>query len=606
MTLTLHRRLMSENRIVVPTGRDGLPKTVLDMQDQVVTFRVGELAARNICPVDDEPNKSIGPSVGTRGARAAYATLVGPFRLIADDGLDITPGSQLRQAILAVLICAPRQIKSRKNLQDMFWEEVGPARASGNLRTALYQLRVDLAPLGPDVLIADRQAIGLAPGRIVAADALFGGPSFLEGLDLPLDGCAGFEEFLRDHRLSDPDIDSVVDDAPLPLPGRISLAPPHLALGLLPPVHVGLSKSDLQKADWFVDNVVRSLWHSTTMDVHDLRTLDNQIVPLPIASGKGATHWLQAVVEENGQQARLRLRLVEGGTKRILWLSEPVSLRIERSEESAHAMGELLADRLTAQMHPQGAPDLFPISALAAMFSLDPQTILQVDAQLDAMLQTDRACVLECLRAFVQVFKVHEGIGTATDLDALHLCGTLSGMRTSDPLLPLCQSLAGYALHMLSDDSDTALLLIEAAYERAPHLAINLDHLAVLHLIRGDVDRATTAMQQCLRVGAFSPWRYTYEVTGAMVCMARGDFRQSLCHANQALFRQPKYLGALRYSMAGLAASGKTGDARRMMHRIHSLRPGYDLSVWAEGLLRRAPTDLSQTLVQGLRQSEIL
>lgn len=551
-------------------------------------------------PLDDASKISERPVSGLQGERTAKAILMGPFRVIRDDGLDMTPGSMLRQAILAVLICSPRQIKSRKSLQDLFWGDASAARASANLRTAIYQLRLDLADLGSDVLIADRHTISLAEGRIVAAETNYGGPTFLEGLDLPLAGCADFEDFLRDARLSD-----AGEDAPSVLK-QSSCAPPDLALGLLPAVHAGLSKADLHRVDGFVDNVVAYLWQTTTIDVHDLRRLDDQIIPLPIETGRGASHWLQAAVEKHARTLRIRLQLVQAGTGRLIWLSDAVTLGADQGADIGYAVGELLVDRLAAQTVVADVPDLFPISALAALFSLDPQTILRTEAQLDTMLSSQHSCVLECLRAFAQVFKAHEGIAAASELDGTYLCELLSGMRTSDPLLPLCQSLAGYALHMLSDDTDTALMLVEAAYERSPHLAINLDHLAVLRLIRGDIDRAADAAQHCLRVGAFSPWRYTYEVTGAMVSMARGDFRQSLFHANQALFRQPKYLGALRYAMAGLAMSGKTTDAQRMMRRIETLRPGYDLSFWADGLLRRAPTDLSQSLVQGLRQSEIL
>jgi hypothetical protein len=581
-------------------------KTILDMPDPVLNFRLEAKSFRKMHPLGEAQKTAFRPSVGKHGAQTATAMMQGPFRVITQEGVDITPGSTLRQAILAVLICAPRQIKSRKSLQDLFWGDAAPERASANLRTALYQLRLDLALLGPDLWTADRQTIGLAPGRIVWGDADVGGAAFLEGLDLPLDGCAGFEDFLRDMRLSGADRDEAAEPAPLAAPSRLSLERPHLALGLLPPIHIGLSEGELHKANLFVDTVVQSLWHVTTMDVHDLRTLDNQIVPLPLSSGKGATHWLQAVVQQEGRQIGLRLRLFEGGTRRLVWLSDPVSDTAAQDDGHAYAMGELLVDRLTGLKDTADAPDLFPISALAAMFSLDPATILKTEAQLDSMLERERSSVLECLHAFVQVFKVHEGIGPAADMDATYLCDRVSGMRTSDPLLPLCQSLLGYALHMVRDDRETALLLIEAANERAPHLAINLDHLAVLRLIRGDVTGASAAVRHCLQAGAFSPWRYTYEVTGAMVCMASGDFRQSLYHSNQALFRQPKYLGALRYSMAGLAISGQTADARRMMARIQSLRPGYDLSSWAEGLLRRAPTHLSQSLVRGMQQSEIL
>lgn len=265
--------------------------------------------------MDDASNIKHAPLSGAQGAHNATAILMGPFRVIRDDGQDITPGSMLRQAILAVLITAPRQTKSRKSLQDLFWGEADATRASANLRMALYQLRLDLARLGPDVLVTDRNIVGLAPGRIVAPDAERRGPGFLEGVDLALDGCAAFEEFLRDMRLDD-------TDPQAPAPQRVAtpsqLVPSHLALGLLPPVHVGLTRADLHSVDNFVDHVVSYLWQTTTMDVHDLRRPNHPIIPLPLESGRGASHWLQASVERRATAIRIRLHLMEAGTRRLL------------------------------------------------------------------------------------------------------------------------------------------------------------------------------------------------------------------------------------------------------------------------------------------------
>lgn len=562
--------------------------------------------ARTGCRVSETPKIPTSPASGSDGASRATAMLSGPFRVITDDGRDITPGSALRQAILAMLICAPRQMRSRKSLQDLFWGEADPARASANLRMAIYQLKRDLAVLGPDTLHADRHAVGLAEGRIVASGPRPGGPDFLEGLDLPLQGCGGFEDVLRDMRLSGGQA-GTPDMTPTPaFPATGIHTGRHIALGLLPAVHAGLPRAALSLADRFVDHVVRHLWHITAIDLHDLRAPGGAITPLPIASGRGATHWLQARIERAGRRTSLRLHLTEGGTQRLLWLSDVVTLQPDRGQDIASGIADLLVDRLAARPEAAGAPDLFPVSALAALFSLDPQTILQTEAQLETMQDADPSCILRCLHAFAQIFKVHEDIGPVSGFDPGALCDMLSDMQSSDPLLPLCQSLAGYALHMLADDAETALLLIESAHERIPHLAINLDHLAVLRLIRGDLGGAAGAMQHCLRVGAFSPWRYTYEVTGAMICMAQGDVRQSLSHANQALFRKPRYLGALRYAMAGFAMAGNPAEARRIKARIGHLRPAHDLSFWAEGLLRRAPTHLGRDLVQGLRQSDIL
>ena len=91
-----------------------------------------------------------------------------------------------------------------------------------------------------------------------------------------------------------------------------------------------------------------------------------------------------------------------------------------------------------------------------------------------------------------------------------------------------------------------------------------------------------------------------------MIHLMRGDMRQSLYFANQSLFRKPRYLAALRYSMIGLALSDRPADAGRMLNRIRVLRPGYDLSLWADGFVTRMPVHLAKSAVQSLRQVELL
>lgn len=576
-----------------------------------------------------------GTKVSRRGSGGitegqATAILHGPFRLFCPAGRDLTPNSTMRQAILAVLLCAPGMIRARRSLQQMFWGEADTARASANLRTALYQLRADLEPLGAGSLLSDRQTVQLAPERFRLDAAAPGGPRFLEGMDLTLEGCSGFEDWLRDRRLEEAAeaaqtavLEKGLARTPKALVRPAVLRPVrrHLALGILACAAgetwagkiwtgktwaAGDTWAGGHLADGVMDEIIHALTLTTLLDIHDLRGGESGPVPLPIETGRGVSHWVQAAVLRRGARALMRLRLIEAGTQRLLWLSDLIPLEEDDGAAVAQGLAETITDRLSAEADAEGAPDLFPVTALAAMFSLDSALILQTEAQLVRMQAEGGPEVLEYLRVFLQVFKQHEGIGAASAIEASALCERLSRMRTSDPMLPLCQSLAGYALHMLTDEQEAAAALVEAAYQRAPGLALNLDHLAVLRLIRGDLDGAAAALAQCLRAGSFSPWRYTYEVTGAMICMARGEYQAAIYHANQALFRKPKYLGALRYAMAGLAASGKHADARRMVARIQTLRPEHDLAGWTQGLLRRAPAPLGQSLVAGLQQSEII
>ncbi|MEZ5797858.1 MAG: hypothetical protein R3D63_10510 [Paracoccaceae bacterium] len=135
----------------------------------------------------------------------------GAFRVLMPDGTDCTPGSALRQALLAVLVLSPGQVRTRIMLQSMFWGDSGNARAAASLRTALYMLRRDLAPLGADPLLTDRVSVRLAPNRLTQGP-FANGPGFLEGMDLSLNGCEGFEAWLRQMR-TPPDL-----PAPTPTP----------------------------------------------------------------------------------------------------------------------------------------------------------------------------------------------------------------------------------------------------------------------------------------------------------------------------------------------------------------------------------------------------
>lgn len=541
-------------------------------------------------------------------ARAIFA---GPFRVQSDDARDITPTSPLRQAILAVLVLAPRQMKARKSLQGMFWGSADSAHAAANLRTALYQLRQDLMPLGPEVLQADRQMVSLSPGVIAADLGADNGLDLLEGLDLPLADCDGFEDWLRSLRQSRTPADA---SETVPVAAKVGINPPpradrplRLALGLLPTVHSGPPPGTaLGQVEATIDQITQFLKVHTLLDVHDFRDPCARSVPLPVASAQGPTHLLQSRLQHDGTGVQLRFRLLEAHSRKLLWLSQPIAQQDLDHEATAWRLGESIIDCMRLHPPPAGAPDLFPFTALAAFFSLDPGEIDRAETQLQVMVAGGGHPVLECLQLFAQVFRVNEQLGAFAEIDTERLLNTLADLPNADPMLPVCQSLLGYALHMLRAENDLAFHLIDNASRLAPNFALNLDHLAVIHLVRGDLAGAEAAWRRLNLVGQNSPWRYTYDITGAMIHLMRGDLRQSLYFANQSMFRKPRYLAALRYSMIGLALSNRAEDAARMLDRIRVLRPGYDLSHWADGFVTRMPVHLAKSAVQSLRQVELL
>ncbi len=109
-----------------------------------------------------------------------------------------------------------------------------------------------------------------------------------------------------------------------------------------------------------------------------------------------------------------------------------------------------------------------------------------------------------------------------------------------------------------------------------------------------------------MRGSQLSSWRYSYEITGSMIALAKGDFHAALAFANRALMQKPKFVGALRYAMLGFAMSDNEVDANRMKRRLLQLRPNYDLSGWFENLLSRTDPEFGNNVELTLRQYEFI
>lgn len=574
-------------------------------------------AARATSPPGRPTVEAPAPCDAVEAAAGYHLRIFGAFGVTDAGNRPLHIGRAKECALIAVLCLSPGFRRSRSWLRALLWSGHDDRRAAANLRQAIWQIRETFAG-GPPLIDSDGTVVWLNADAILSVNHPDRGQlELLEGIDIRDEA---FEDWLRTMRNDDigtPDVgDATQDPRPDRRTGRNGAVAPagpaglsqggRVALGLLPTAHAGLTPAELLEADSVCDAIARLVSQMTGVAVHDLRGVEEPVVPLPLEDGTGATHLVQAIVERRADRLHLRLRLTDGISRRLLWLSEPVDAATAWDSELAASATDALLDRLRASATTADAPDLFPYTALVALFSLDDDLIARTEAQIERMIDAGGPPVLQCLRAFTQVFRANESLGHAAPVDADGLCSVIADIPLSDPMLPLCESLAGYAAHMLLGRNDMAEALLDSAFLRAPHLPLNLDHLAVLRLARGDVAGADAAFRLCLRAGAFSPWRYTYEVTGAMIAIARGDARDALLFANRAIMRKPRFLGALRYAMVGFAVAGNAADARRMQARIMALRPGHDLPAWTESLLRRTPRELGHRLTASLKTHELI
>ena len=492
----------------------------------------------------------------------------------------------------------------------MFWGGISREKASASLRSALHLLRKDLALLGPDVVVADRNLVSLVPARISAASEPVSKAECLEGMELDVKDGEGFEHWLSAARQARQDAlpgEALAESRTVTAPEPIAPKPSRrIALGLSPVLHAGLAPSQAQWIDAVLDAFSRFASYTTLRELHDLRGCDDPSAALPIESGVGPTHLLHFTAACQNRQLTLTFRLTEAASRRILWVSDPIDTTKMPAEEIAADVAETTIGQLATSSVSPNAPNLFPWTAITALFTLDEPSIRRTEAKIERMVDSGAPAVLECLRMFAQVSKEGEGVEPSTTVSAEKLSDIIAAVPTSNPLLPTWLSLAGYSAHMLLGENDLADLSLNEAYRRAPNLSLNLDHLAVVKMTRDDIYGAEKAFQRCLQVGTSSPWRYTYDVTGAMIATAKGDYVQSLEFANRALMRKPTFIGASRYAMAGSALAGEHEDARALHARILRLRPEYDMGAWTENMVRRRPYDSSDALVASFERDGII
>lgn len=528
----------------------------------------------------------------------------GTFRVIADGGRDMTPTSQKSCAILAVLATSADMTTSRATLQNLFWAGSSASHASGSLRSALHVLRHASDSAFADTVVAHKHHVTLDPQAwsVVIDDDRY---SFLEGFDLKsLKGnTEAFEDWLRDMRMDQNGADEWTESGSMSSPRSNER---DFAICIVPVDRNSAPQARVAEAEHLIDQFMSALALRSMVRLYDLRGTVLGEGALSPDDTRVHAFILKTALFRSADSYFLRPSLLEAKTGKIIKIFQPLELESAQIEHEVIHATEQILDALSTCFRDTPVVNLLPWATLSSLFSLDAKALIRTEAEIDSLLATTGFAVLNCLKIFLQIFKENEGLANPLAPDIRGLEQALSGVPTSDPLRPLCESLIGYAAHMLCAENDLSQFLLNTADNRAPRFALNLDHLAVLNLSNGNIAAAKAAHRRCMQVSELSSWRYSYDITGAMIALAEGDFHNALRHSNISLLQRPRFVGALRYSMIGFAMNRSEENAQLMKRRILQLRPNYDLSGWAEGFLRRSEPKFGNNVALTLREYDLI
>src|SRR3954453_639558 len=106
--------------------------------------------------------------MGATGGRPELRIyVVGAFRVLAQNGEDLTPRGRKARALLALLALTPTRRRSRPALQDKLWSDRGPEQGAASLRQTLTEIRRAFGHTYRDHLISDMRGVGLAVEHVV-------------------------------------------------------------------------------------------------------------------------------------------------------------------------------------------------------------------------------------------------------------------------------------------------------------------------------------------------------------------------------------------------------------------------------------------------------
>jgi tetratricopeptide (TPR) repeat protein len=571
-----------------------------------------------------------------RPGQLARLHLIGPLRLIDGEGRDRTPRSAVLQALLAILALSPQGTRMRSKLQDLLWSESDQEHGGQSLRTALSRLRRDLAQLPADLLETDSYAVRLDVSRLwidvfeytnaksaAAFRGSYGGdlPDLLEGLNLR-SGAEEFEDWMRQERsfwserlealLSEP-AEPVL--APEPVGGMSALdarlligsaaepaRPP--GVGLLPAVVASASPRAGFLGDAFLDSLATALRDFMLAEIYDYR--DSGGSPAALNPGAGPPLLLRVKVYEEGERLVLCLLAYRAAEQRLLWSWKRELPNDDTQAASITFFANEALDRvcetiLSASPDPESAAT--PYHALNTMFRLDTASLDAARAMLERAHEESGDTVHLGLLAYLNTFRVGEHWLSYDEHVRDETRDLVDAVFASNPFNSLTLATTGHAYGYVLHDHETAIDLLERSTRIDPSPAICWDHLALNYLYAGRVEDATRASETAIRLGSFSPFRFTYDTTMCMISTIRGDYATAVRFGERALARRPTFGAALRYTAVALGHLGDRPAAERLVRRIRDMAPDFSSDWVSNDRLAVADQQAKARLLIGLQKA---
>ncbi len=561
--------------------------------------------------------------------RELQIRLLGPMRITASSGEDVTPAGKRAQAIIAMVALSENGERSRAWLQARLWSNRPASQGSASLRQELTKIR---KIIGPAHFCTELDRVALSRVRIDALDlrrsgalaSAFGSaepPDLLEGLEIADEA---FEEWLRLERANwreQIDQSALHAHTPAPAQAAIPAVPAELGLeglptiGVLPCVVKSSNPEISALGELTCDLISKMLLENGTLAVFDFRDLSSPHAPeLAAAPQPNQGPDLLASVRLSEIAGMLEIaigvRKVENG--RLIWTQ---SYAAELSEwqlfTGTHVAGlvnqaiDAIEGWLLRNMpDARHSASRLVLGAAHRLFCTRPSDLETAERNLLEAYDLDPGALPLAWLAMLEAVREGERMGG----DPIERRERVRDLTTRalelDRGNSLTLSLLGHANAYVLRDLEVADELTAEAIRINPYRATSWDALAMLRIYSGELEKGYQAALHGRALGRHSPYAFWYNASCGISATLLGRHEEAVRFGKLVLRQRADFRPALTHLFASQAALGDVPAARDTLDKLQAIdgQPAPDL---LENTFSPTPSAVSlNRLREGLRALE--
>ncbi|EBA07744.1 hypothetical protein [Sagittula stellata] len=496
--------------------------------------------------------------------------VLGPFKVVGSDGVDLTPKGAKNQALIAMLALSPGMNRTRRWLEDKLWSTFGPEQASANLRQALSKLR---SALGDEAvrLGSDRSAVWLeaAGVRVDLLEEVVPGDErteLLEGMDVR---DPEFEDWLRQERAQ--------------LQTMISRATPSDSKGVLiscrSDVSGGLHSQIMSEvlSNQIGENIGEQVraWRQADPDISAaVEAPDSDVV-------------IQSQIVQDNEGHTLFLKAVHQPSARILYSKLQRIERLEDVMNSEEAVARTVfeaADQILGKLphvlqkdRPESRSTALSRLGLYRMFSFDQDALREAYGLMDQAFRNDPSGIYLAWCSLIRTTQMME-LSEADQAELMDETMELYYRAIElDADNALVQSIVAKVRATTVGDTAGVIDMARNAVERNPASAYALKSLSEGYMLAGDLERAYQTSARACAIARTSPFRHYWD-TGHCVIAIACNRPQDAIEAGEAAARAaPLSRPAHRHLLALYALQGDLDKAEAVAKKMAKIEPGFSI-----------------------------